>query len=112
MLHRSENFKKAETPCILYKAVKTKDKYGCEKIIPSESGEEISLLLQPVTDKAVLDDYGIEYKRSLQASVFDMGIEIRHFDFLKVYDRIYNVVGIKKYPSHRLLILEKQNGKK
>lgn len=109
LLHRSENFEKFKTPCTFYKAQKTKDKYGCERITRSEDGVNIDLLLQPISDKAVLEDYGIRYERSLQASLFD-DWDIRHFDFVKIYDRMYTVVGIKKYPSHRLLILEKQNG--
>lgn len=107
MLHNTtpEKFKKR---CTLIKTTKKIDKYGFEKVVESGENKTLFLLFQPISDKAVLEEYGIRYERSLQAAVFD-DVKIRHFDLMKVDGENYTVIGIKKYPAHRLLILEKNN---
>lgn len=107
MLHNSTP-EKLKKPCELRKTTKIRDKYGFEKVVSSGETKTLFLLPQPVSDKAVLEEYGVKYERSLQAAVFD-DVEIRHFDFMRIDGEMYTVIGIKKYPSHRLLIMEKQN---
>lgn len=93
--------------CYMYATMAVGDKYGCETIREVGAATELSLIPQPISDKAVLEEYGVKYEQSLQAAVFDERVDIRHFYHMKIGSKTYSIVGIKRYPSHRLLIMER-----
>lgn len=106
------NFRGLRKPAVVYKTAVEKGKYGNERLKVSDSGTQINLLLLPVNDKALLEEYGVKYDVCFQTSVFDEEFELRHFYLVKTGKEYYKIIGIKKYPKHRHVILEKiKNGK-
>lgn len=104
------NFKTPEEwkgECVLYPTTVKKGRYNCETFETAKDGTVLDLAWRPVTDEATIEEYGISHKGGMKAALFDFSVAVKRFDIL-VYDGgRYEVRGVKKYPSYRLIIAER-----
>lgn len=92
---------------VLYPTTVKKDRYNCETLETATDGTVLRLAWRPVTDEATIEEYGIHHKGGIKAALFDVSVSVKLFDII-VYDGgRYEVKGIKKYPSYRLIIAER-----
>lgn len=92
--------------CKLFRTVVKEDKYNSETLQKGEE-TELSLCIQPVNDKALLEEYGISHTGSIQAVVYDFDLAIKRFDIIAYCGDEYKIKGIKSFPSYRLIIAER-----
>lgn len=82
-----------------------KDEYGSEHTVTTP-GDTIHVMWTPVTDEAVIDAYGERVINMLQCVLY--GTEnVKHGDQIDVYNETYQVVQIKKYQTHRVIVIER-----
>lgn len=92
---------------VLYPTTVKKDRYNCETFETSKDGTALSLCWRPVTDEATIEEYGIRHKGGIKAALFDFSVSVKSFDIIVYNGGRYEVRGVKKYPSYRLIIAER-----
>lgn len=92
---------------VLYPTSVKKDRYNCETFEPSTDGTVLRLAWRPVTDEATIEEYGIHHKGGVKAALFESNVAVKRFDVICYDGGRYEVRGIKKYPSYRLIIAER-----
>ena len=92
---------------MLYPTTVKKDRYNCETLETAKDGTVLRLAWRPVTDEATIEEYGISHKGGVKAALFDLNVAVKAFDVICYDGGRYEVRGIKKYPSYRLVIAER-----
>ncbi|MBQ8503348.1 MAG: hypothetical protein IJ491_03620 [Clostridia bacterium] len=93
--------------CLICPTKAKKDKYNSETLTVLDPICEVELCIQPVTDEAVIKEYGLSHTGSIQTVVYDENCEIKPLYVLRCYDEDYSVKGIKRFLSYRLVIAER-----
>lgn len=92
---------------VLYPTSVKTDRYHCETLETSKDGTALSLCWRPFTDEATIEEYGISHKGGVKAALFDSSVTVKRFDVICYDGARYEVRGVKKYPSYRLIIAER-----
>ena len=82
-----------------------KDEYGSEHTVTTP-GDTIHVMWTPVTDEAVIDAYGERVINMLQCVLYGTQT-VNHNDQVDVYGKTYQVVEIKRYQTHRVIVIER-----
>lgn len=90
----------------LYPVVSVTDDYGCQTLKKVE-GIDLYLCWQPITDEALLKEYGFSHTGSIQAVLYDFDTHVKPFDIVEYEGEEYEVKGIKRFLSYRLIIAER-----
>lgn len=82
-----------------------KDAYGAE-YTTTTPGDTIHVMWTPVSDVSVIEAYGERVINMLQCVLY--GTEnVKHGDQVDVYNETYQVVQIKRYQTHRVIVIER-----
>ena len=81
------------------------DRYNNETNIFSDGGT-IHVMWTPVSDEASIQTYGEKVSTMFQAAVYD-STDISEHDQVIIDTKKYEFVSIKKYPSYRLVQVQK-----
>lgn len=82
-----------------------KDEYGSEHTVTTP-GDTIHVMWTPVTDESVIETYGERVINMLQCVLYSTA-SVKHGDQVNVYDETYQVVQIKRYQTHRVIVIER-----
>lgn len=103
-----ETPKSWKSRCIVSKTEKVKDDYGSVTRKVTKSTAAFFCVL-PVTDEATVKEFGLCREGSIQAAIFENDLEINVLDLIELSDgEVYEVRGIKKFPSYRLVVAKKE----
>lgn len=82
-----------------------KDEYGAE-YTTTTVGDTIHVMWTPVSDVSVIEAYGERVINMLQCVLYGVG-NIHHNDQVEVNGETYQVVEIKRYQTHRVVVIER-----
>jgi hypothetical protein len=82
-----------------------KDAYGAEYTTTTD-GDTIHVMWTPVSDVSVIETYGERVINMLQCVLYGTA-NVKHGDQVDVYDETYQVVQIKRYQTHRVIVIER-----
>ena len=82
-----------------------KDEYGSEHTVTTP-GATIHVMWTPVSDESVIEAYGERVVNMLQCVLYSAEA-INHGDQIDVYNETYQVAEIKRYQTHRVIVIER-----
>lgn len=96
-----------KTPTTIYPHTIVSDRYENDSYTYTEPTETIELMWYPLSSESDVVEYGERINEMLQAVLCDKLVEIKEKDRVSIDEVFYTVKSIKKYPTYRLLTVER-----